>query len=268
MALQGVPFFGSAPASTSAVQVKADPQLVKIAKGDYLSAGPTEFIENNENSFASPPGVERIKTESTGNAEGVSPVMATPAHTTSHENESDSGNDEDDAQVTSPDVSPKRTTSHDEFSSMSSSPPQVAVAVHFVGAPGRTCAHCRTVKTPLWRNGPLGPKTLCNACGIRFKLGKLQVSSNGQNLEPVGTKASAGGRKRPAYPTDAPRTPPRKLRQFARKAERFPKPFSQRFSQRPVKHREHATSVPRRTHLPILTNHDGALILLQLAGVF
>ncbi|EFJ35659.1 hypothetical protein SELMODRAFT_405209 [Selaginella moellendorffii] len=33
----------------------------------------------------------------------------------------------------------------------------------------RICAHCGTSSTPLWRNGPLGPKSLCNACGIRFK---------------------------------------------------------------------------------------------------
>ena len=37
----------------------------------------------------------------------------------------------------------------------------------------RACSHCRTTKTPLWRNGPCGSKTLCNACGVRFKLGKL-----------------------------------------------------------------------------------------------
>jgi hypothetical protein len=40
----------------------------------------------------------------------------------------------------------------------------------------RTCSHCRTPKTPLWRNGPEGPKSLCNACGVRFKLGKLQAA--------------------------------------------------------------------------------------------
>lgn len=34
---------------------------------------------------------------------------------------------------------------------------------------GRVCAHCGTTKTPLWRNGPQGPKSLCNACGIRHK---------------------------------------------------------------------------------------------------
>ncbi|KAK9122664.1 hypothetical protein Sjap_012266 [Stephania japonica] len=31
------------------------------------------------------------------------------------------------------------------------------------------CLACLTSCTPLWRNSPLGFKTLCNACGIRFK---------------------------------------------------------------------------------------------------
>ena len=35
------------------------------------------------------------------------------------------------------------------------------------GIPGKRCAHCNTQTTPLWRNGPDGPKTLCNACGVR-----------------------------------------------------------------------------------------------------
>ncbi|XP_077218696.1 GATA transcription factor 15-like isoform X1 [Tasmannia lanceolata] len=33
----------------------------------------------------------------------------------------------------------------------------------------RTCADCQTTKTPLWRGGPTGPKSLCNACGIRYR---------------------------------------------------------------------------------------------------
>ncbi|KAK4786601.1 hypothetical protein SAY86_010434 [Trapa natans] len=33
----------------------------------------------------------------------------------------------------------------------------------------RTCADCGTSKTPLWRGGPAGPKSLCNACGIRSR---------------------------------------------------------------------------------------------------
>ncbi|KHN03949.1 GATA transcription factor 16 [Glycine soja] len=33
----------------------------------------------------------------------------------------------------------------------------------------KCCADCKTTKTPLWRGGPAGPKTLCNACGIRYR---------------------------------------------------------------------------------------------------
>ncbi|XP_010259404.1 PREDICTED: GATA transcription factor 15-like [Nelumbo nucifera] len=33
----------------------------------------------------------------------------------------------------------------------------------------KSCADCGTTKTPLWRGGPAGPKTLCNACGIRYR---------------------------------------------------------------------------------------------------
>ncbi|KAM0938302.1 putative transcription factor C2C2-GATA family [Dioscorea sansibarensis] len=38
---------------------------------------------------------------------------------------------------------------------------------------GRKCLHCATDRTPQWRTGPLGPKTLCNACGVRYKSGRL-----------------------------------------------------------------------------------------------
>ncbi|XP_048334110.2 GATA transcription factor 1 isoform X1 [Ziziphus jujuba] len=38
---------------------------------------------------------------------------------------------------------------------------------------GRKCLHCGAEKTPQWRAGPLGPKTLCNACGVRYKSGRL-----------------------------------------------------------------------------------------------
>lgn len=37
----------------------------------------------------------------------------------------------------------------------------------------KMCSHCKTEETPQWRTGPLGPKTLCNACGVRFKSGRL-----------------------------------------------------------------------------------------------
>ncbi|KAM7278031.1 hypothetical protein ACFE04_005165 [Oxalis oulophora] len=37
----------------------------------------------------------------------------------------------------------------------------------------RKCTHCETTKTPQWREGPMGPKTLCNACGVRYRSGRL-----------------------------------------------------------------------------------------------
>ncbi|KAJ0778700.1 putative transcription factor C2C2-GATA family [Helianthus annuus] len=41
------------------------------------------------------------------------------------------------------------------------------------GGLGRRCQHCLAEKTPQWRAGPMGPKTLCNACGVRYKSGRL-----------------------------------------------------------------------------------------------
>jgi hypothetical protein len=35
----------------------------------------------------------------------------------------------------------------------------------------RGCLNCGCQKTPQWRMGPTGPKTLCNACGVRFRKG-------------------------------------------------------------------------------------------------
>ena len=33
------------------------------------------------------------------------------------------------------------------------------------------CSKCATTCTPMWRAGPLGKGTLCNACGVRWKTG-------------------------------------------------------------------------------------------------
>ncbi|GAB2218607.1 hypothetical protein Droror1_Dr00001833 [Drosera rotundifolia] len=37
----------------------------------------------------------------------------------------------------------------------------------------RKCTHCEVEESPQWRQGPLGPRTLCNACGLRYMNGKL-----------------------------------------------------------------------------------------------
>ncbi|GJD11460.1 GATA transcription factor 8 [Galdieria sulphuraria] len=49
------------------------------------------------------------------------------------------------------------------------------------------CVVCGVTDTPLWRSGPKGPKTLCNACGVRWKKGKLYIDGK-QASPPVTTR--------------------------------------------------------------------------------
>ncbi|KAE9612957.1 hypothetical protein Lal_00027747 [Lupinus albus] len=51
--------------------------------------------------------------------------------------------------------------------------PMKRVSSHGSVQTPRRCTHCGVQKTPQWRTGPLGAKTLCNACGVRFKSGRL-----------------------------------------------------------------------------------------------
>ncbi|KAD5803457.1 hypothetical protein R6Q59_024339 [Mikania micrantha] len=37
----------------------------------------------------------------------------------------------------------------------------------------KKCHHCAITKTPQWREGPMGPRTLCNACGVRYRSRRL-----------------------------------------------------------------------------------------------
>ncbi|CAM0946187.1 unnamed protein product [Alopecurus aequalis] len=50
----------------------------------------------------------------------------------------------------------------------------------------RVCSDCNTTKTPLWRSGPCGPKSLCNACGIRQRKVRRAMAA-------VAAMAASGG---------------------------------------------------------------------------
>ncbi|CAN8229646.1 unnamed protein product [Cochlearia groenlandica] len=62
----------------------------------------------------------------------------------------------------------------DEFNPVKKQP-RVKISGEISGEAGRVrrCLHCATEKTPQWRTGPMGPKTLCNACGVRYTSGRL-----------------------------------------------------------------------------------------------
>ncbi|KAF5946688.1 hypothetical protein HYC85_016916 [Camellia sinensis] len=50
-----------------------------------------------------------------------------------------------------------------------------------ISNPIRVCADCNTTKTPLWRSGPRGPKSLCNACGIRQRKARRAMAAAAAN---------------------------------------------------------------------------------------
>ncbi|CAN6336358.1 unnamed protein product [Urochloa humidicola] len=46
------------------------------------------------------------------------------------------------------------------------------------------CVECRTTATPMWRGGPTGPRSLCNACGIRYRKKRRQELGLDNNKKP------------------------------------------------------------------------------------
>ncbi|KAI9889459.1 MAG: blue light receptor [Vezdaea aestivalis] len=55
------------------------------------------------------------------------------------------------------------------------------------------CTDCGTLDSPEWRKGPQGPKTLCNACGLRWaKKEKKRTTNNGQATPGINLHGSAG----------------------------------------------------------------------------
>ncbi|KAK4756927.1 hypothetical protein SAY87_007054 [Trapa incisa] len=82
----------------------------------------------------------------------------------------------------------------------------------------RVCSNCNTTKTPLWRSGPRGPKSLCNACGIRQRKARralaaasASASASGSNVLPPANSSvmikAKGNPKRPKndHHPDGPR---------------------------------------------------------------
>ncbi|EIE24599.1 hypothetical protein COCSUDRAFT_46871 [Coccomyxa subellipsoidea C-169] len=52
-----------------------------------------------------------------------------------------------------------------------------------LGAGGKTCSQCGTNRTPQWREGPEGPKTLCNACGVK-RVRQMRMLTDGHKRRP------------------------------------------------------------------------------------
>ncbi|GAA5821518.1 hypothetical protein JCM3770_001059 [Rhodotorula araucariae] len=50
-------------------------------------------------------------------------------------------------------------------------------AAQKTGPTQRACANCGRTQSAEWRSGPTGPKTLCNACGLRWSKAKSQAAA-------------------------------------------------------------------------------------------
>ncbi|MED6112284.1 hypothetical protein PIB30_060261 [Stylosanthes scabra] len=57
----------------------------------------------------------------------------------------------------------------------------------------KCCSDCKTTKTPLWRGGPAGPKTLCNACGIRYRKRRASTVGMSKGQERKRERSENGG---------------------------------------------------------------------------
>ena len=60
----------------------------------------------------------------------------------------------------------------------------------------KTCTECGTQRTPMWRNGPAGPKSLCNACGVRagrLRNGQASRKQQQQRQAAAALAVAAGG---------------------------------------------------------------------------
>ncbi|KAL1548332.1 GATA transcription factor 1-like [Salvia divinorum] len=74
--------------------------------------------------------------------------------------------------------------------------PQTSTAAAGGARLGRRCLHCQSEKTPQWRAGPMGPKTLCNACGVRYKSGRLLPEYRPANSPTFSSKLHSNSHRR------------------------------------------------------------------------
>ncbi|CAL0330307.1 unnamed protein product [Lupinus luteus] len=80
----------------------------------------------------------------------------------------------------------------------------------------RVCSDCHTTKTPLWRSGPRGPKSLCNACGIRQRKARRAMAAANGTIVMAAEKSVKGKEKK--YKTECAPPKMKKKRKLQSKA--------------------------------------------------
>ncbi|KAG2618056.1 GATA transcription factor 12-like [Panicum virgatum] len=123
---------------------------------------------------ASVPGKARSKRSRVAPCSWASRLLVLPPTPTSPPSPASAAISPSESGTAAPAFPAKKTSKPTKKKEAPTTPaPNAAAAAAASAGEGRRCLHCETDKTPQWRTGPLGPKTLCNACGVRYKSGRL-----------------------------------------------------------------------------------------------
>lgn len=83
----------------------------------------------------------------------------------------------------------------------------------------KACTECHTTKTPLWRGGPHGPMSLCNACGIRYRKKRREAMGLDSSSKAGGGNEQHQQRKKKATAAAAAAAASKRERERAKEAD-------------------------------------------------
>ncbi|KAI8139835.1 hypothetical protein BJV82DRAFT_625180 [Fennellomyces sp. T-0311] len=90
------------------------------------------------------------------------------------------------------------TSPHSKSSSRDSPPTSLSSSTSTTkrntGNSLKKCLYCGSKSTPMWRRGPQGAGTLCNACGVKWKHGKI-LCGNDATPSPAPTRRRSSSNK-------------------------------------------------------------------------
>ncbi|XP_057781809.1 GATA transcription factor 11-like [Salvia miltiorrhiza] len=143
--------------------------------GTFQSQSPVSVLESSSSSLTGksllkPHTAKRARSKR-ARPSGVSPWLLIPPLFSTSSRKSCDAKKTKERRKKLPHLPVAKQTTEDSSQSSDYAQPTNAAAAQL--RPTKKCTHCEITKTPQWREGPLGPKTLCNACGVRYRSGRL-----------------------------------------------------------------------------------------------
>ncbi|KAJ0031859.1 hypothetical protein Pint_12955 [Pistacia integerrima] len=128
----------------------------------------------------------------------------------------------------------------------------------------RVCADCNTTTTPLWRSGPRGPKSLCNACGIRQRKARraMEAAANG-TITATDSKIKVQNKEKKSRTTH--------IAHYKKQCNKSPDPPHHHQPQRKLCFKDFALSLSQNSALKQVFPQDveeAAILLMELSCGF